>query len=77
MLAHFRDIAEATTLPVNADFQAGYADEPEGIAENVTRCVGTGIAGVSIEDNSGRGDAPLYELPLAIERIRAARKAIR
>jgi 2-methylisocitrate lyase-like PEP mutase family enzyme len=76
MLAHFRDLAEATTLPLNADFQAGYADEPEGIAENVTRCIATGVAGLSIEDNTGRSDSALYELPLAVERIRAARKAI-
>ena len=76
MLAHFREIAEATTLPVNADFQAGYADEPEGVAQNIRRCIETGVAGISIEDNTGRLDAPLYELPLASERIRAARKAI-
>ena len=76
MLAHFRDLAEATTLPLNADFQAGYADEPEGIAENVTRCIATGVAGLSIEDNTGRSDSALYELQLAVERIRAARAAI-
>ena len=76
MLAHIREIVEATTLPVNADFLAGYADEPEGVADNVRLCVATGVAGLSIEDNTGRTDAPLYEKKLAIDRIRAARAAI-
>jgi 2-methylisocitrate lyase-like PEP mutase family enzyme len=76
MLAHIREIVEATTLPVNADFLAGYADEPEGVAENVRLCVATGVAGLSIEDNTGRTDVPLYEKKLAIDRIRAARSAI-
>lgn len=76
MLAHIRAIVEATTLPVNADFLNGYADEPEGIATSVRLCVGTGVAGLSIEDNTGRTDAPLYEKKLAIDRIRAARSAI-
>ncbi|HEV2804584.1 MAG TPA: isocitrate lyase/phosphoenolpyruvate mutase family protein [Chthoniobacterales bacterium] len=76
MLAHLREIVEATDLPVNADFENGYADEPEGVAENVRRCVETGVAGLSIEDNSGRKDRPLYELEHAVERIRAAKAAI-
>src|SRR6266498_5145600 len=76
MLDHIREIVEATSLPVNADFLAGYADEPEGVATNVRLCVYTGVAGLSIEDNTGRTDAPLYEKKLAIERIRAARSAI-
>ena len=76
MLAHIREIVEATTLPVNADFLAGYADEPEGVAANVRLCIATGVAGLSIEDNTGRTDTPLYEKKLAIERIRAARSAI-
>jgi 2-methylisocitrate lyase-like PEP mutase family enzyme len=76
MLAHIREIVEATTLPVNADFLAGYADEPEGVAVNVRLCVATGVAGLSIEDNTGRADRPLYEKKLAVERIRAARAAI-
>jgi 2-methylisocitrate lyase-like PEP mutase family enzyme len=76
MLAHIREIVEATSLPVNADFLSGYADEPEGIAANVRLCVETGVAGLSIEDNTGRTDAPLYEKKLAIDRIRAARSAI-
>jgi 2-methylisocitrate lyase-like PEP mutase family enzyme len=76
MLAHIREIVEATDLPVNADFENGYADDPGGVAENVRRCVETGVAGLSIEDNSGRGDEPLYEVELAAERIRAAKAAI-
>jgi 2-methylisocitrate lyase-like PEP mutase family enzyme len=76
MLAHIREIVEATTLPVNADFLAGYADEPEGVANNVRLCVATGVGGLSIEDNTGRTDVPLYERKLAIDRIRAARSAI-
>jgi 2-methylisocitrate lyase-like PEP mutase family enzyme len=76
MLAHIREIVEATSLPVNADFLAGYADEPEGVAANVRLCVQTGVTGLSIEDNTGRTDTPLYEKKLATERIRAARAAI-
>src|SRR2546426_10996475 len=76
MLAHIREIVEATSLPVNADFLAGYADEPEGVAANVRLCLATGVAGLSIEDNTGRSDAPLYEKKSAIERIRIARAAI-
>jgi 2-methylisocitrate lyase-like PEP mutase family enzyme len=76
MLAHIREIVEATALPVNADFLSGYANEPEEVAANVQHCIDTGIAGLSIEDNTGRADAPLYEKKLAVERIRAARAAI-
>jgi 2-methylisocitrate lyase-like PEP mutase family enzyme len=76
MLAHIREIVEATPLPVNADFLAGYADEPEDVAANVRLCVTTGVAGLSIEDNTGRTDTPLYEKKLAMDRIRAARSAI-
>jgi 2-methylisocitrate lyase-like PEP mutase family enzyme len=76
MLAHIREIVEATPLPVNADFQTGYADEPEGVAANVKRCVATGVAGLSIEDATGDKTTPLYEFDLAIDRIKAARAAI-
>jgi 2-methylisocitrate lyase-like PEP mutase family enzyme len=76
MLAHIREIVDATSLPVNADFLAGYADELEGVGTNVRLCVDTGVAGLSIEDNTGRTDTPLYEKKLAIARIRAARSAI-
>jgi 2-methylisocitrate lyase-like PEP mutase family enzyme len=73
MLAHFRQIVGATSLPVNADFQSGYAREPEGVARNVTLCVQTGVAGLSVEDAT---HDMLLEKPLSIERIRAARTAI-
>ena len=76
MLEHFREIAAATSLPLNADFQNGYADEPDAVAANVTRCLSTGVAGLSIEDNSGRPEHPLYDFDLAVARIKAARKAI-
>jgi 2-methylisocitrate lyase-like PEP mutase family enzyme len=76
MLKHIREIVNATALPVNADFHAGYADEPEDVAANVRLCVGTGVAGLSIEDSTGRSDCPLFEKKLAIQRIRAARAAI-
>ena len=76
MLSHIREIVEATPLPVNADFLNGFADRPEDVAANVKLCVATGVAGLSIEDNSGRAEAPLYEKRVAIDRIRAARAAI-
>src|ERR1700736_2778328 len=76
MLAHIREMVEATDLPLNADFENGYADDPEEVAANVQRCVETGVAGLSIEDNSGRSEEPLYELEFAAERIRAAKAAI-
>src|SRR4029077_19683092 len=76
MLAHICEIVEATPLPVNADFLNGFADKPEDVAANVKRCVETGVAGLSIEDNSQNPTAPLYDKKLAIERIRAARAAI-
>jgi 2-methylisocitrate lyase-like PEP mutase family enzyme len=76
MLAHIRQIVEATALPVNADFEAGYANEPEDVARNVQLCLETGVAGLSIEDNTRDTDAPLYDEKLAIERIHAARAAI-
>ncbi|MEW6769366.1 MAG: isocitrate lyase/phosphoenolpyruvate mutase family protein [Pseudomonadota bacterium] len=76
VLAHLKALSEATDLPVNADFEAGFAKEPEGVAANVTRGVATGVAGISIEDSTGDKQQPLYEFKLAVERMRAARKAI-
>src|SRR5947208_4906485 len=76
MLAHIAEIAAAVDLPVNADFESGYAHEPGGVASNVRLCVDTGVAGLSIEDNTGDPAKPLYELSLAVERIKAARDAI-
>ncbi|HYF54443.1 MAG TPA: isocitrate lyase/phosphoenolpyruvate mutase family protein [Salinarimonas sp.] len=75
-LAHIAEIVGATELPVSADFESGYAHEPEGVAANVAACVATGVAGLSIEDSTGDPERPLYDLPLAVERIRAARAAI-
>ncbi|MGZ6141871.1 MAG: isocitrate lyase/PEP mutase family protein [Myxococcales bacterium] len=72
MLRHLEEMVRATPLPVNADFQGGYADEPEGVAESVALCVRTGVAGLSLEDSKGAG---LYDRALAVERIRAARAA--
>jgi 2-methylisocitrate lyase-like PEP mutase family enzyme len=76
MLGHIAEIVGSVDLPVNADFESGYAHEPESVAENVRLCIETGVAGLSIEDASGNPDHPLYELPLAIERIHAARQAV-
>jgi 2-methylisocitrate lyase-like PEP mutase family enzyme len=76
MLTHIRDVVNATPLPVNADFQTGYADQPEGVAANVSLCIATGVAGLSIEDGTGDSKVPLYEFDLAVDRIKAARAAI-
>jgi 2-methylisocitrate lyase-like PEP mutase family enzyme len=75
-LKNVAEIVASVDLPVNADFESGYAHEPEGVATNVRRCVETGVAGLSIEDRSGDELKPLYDLPLAVERIKAARQAI-
>jgi len=76
MLDHFRDIAASTSLPVNADFLNAFADDPAGVADNVGRCVETGVAGLSVEDSTGNDETPLYDFALAVERIKAARAAI-
>ena len=76
VLDHIAEIVAAVEIPINADFQAGYADEPDGVAANVRLCVETGVAGLSIEDATGRREEPLYELTLAVERVKAARAAI-
>jgi len=76
VLQHVAEIAAAVDLPVNADFESGYAHEPEGVAESVRLCVETGVAGLSIEDATGDRRRPLYDLPRAAERIKAARAAI-
>jgi 2-methylisocitrate lyase-like PEP mutase family enzyme len=76
VLHHLRAVAAAVQVPVNADFKDGYAVEPDGVAENVARAVGTGIAGLSIEDSSGDRDRPLFAFDLAVDRVRAARRAI-
>jgi 2-methylisocitrate lyase-like PEP mutase family enzyme len=76
VLAHVAEIAAATELPVNADFQAGYAEDAEGVATNVGRCVEAGVSGLSIEDATDLSGKQLFELPEAVERVRAAREAI-
>jgi 2-methylisocitrate lyase-like PEP mutase family enzyme len=76
MLAHFREIAAATDVPLNADFEGGFADAPEGVAESVKLCVETGVAGLSIEDSTSDPAVPLYDFELALARVRAARAAI-
>jgi 2-methylisocitrate lyase-like PEP mutase family enzyme len=75
-LAHMMAIAGAVDVPVNADFEGGFAIEPDGVAANVTRAAATGIAGVSIEDSTGDPAAPLFAFDLAVERVRAARQAL-
>jgi 2-methylisocitrate lyase-like PEP mutase family enzyme len=76
VLAHCREIVEATGLPVNADFEDGHAREIEGLKKNVRRCIETGVAGLSIEDATGDATRPLYQFDEAVARIRAAREAI-
>ena len=76
VLAHFGELAAATDVPLNADFEDGLADDLDHLAENVTRCVATGVAGLSIEDSPNQGATPLYPLDVAVTRVKAARAAI-
>ncbi len=73
---HLSALCGAVDLPVNADFEGGFAVEPAAVAANVARGVGTGVAGLSIEDSTGDKDKPIYDRALAIDRIKAARAAI-
>jgi methylisocitrate lyase len=75
-LAHLRAMSAAVDLPFNADFEGGFAVDPDGVAANVARAATTGVAGLSIEDSTGNAADPLFEFALAVERIRAARRAI-
>ena len=75
-LEHLRRIAEAVEVPVNADFEHGFAHDPDGVAVNVQLAAATGIAGLSIEDSTGDPGEPLFPFDLAVERIRAARQGI-
>jgi 2-methylisocitrate lyase-like PEP mutase family enzyme len=75
-LAHVRAVASSVDVPVNADFEGGFAIDPAGVAANVGRAVDTGIAGLSIEDSSGDPAAPLFDADLAVARVAAARRAI-
>ena len=77
VLQRIADICAATALPVNADFEGGFAVEPSQVAQNVRRALQTGIAGISIEDSTGDASAPLFEFALAVERVRAAAEAVR
>jgi 2-methylisocitrate lyase-like PEP mutase family enzyme len=76
VLAHFGEIAAATDVPVNADFENGYAGDLRRLAENVTRCIATGVAGLSIEDFTGDDANPLYDFEIALARVKAARAAV-
>ncbi len=76
VLDYLRSLVAATDLPVNADFEHGFADDAAGVARNVALAVDTGVAGLSIEDSTGRPDAPLLPLDEAVQRVRAARAAI-
>jgi 2-methylisocitrate lyase-like PEP mutase family enzyme len=76
ILAHFRQMASGVGVPVSGDFEAGHASEPLEAAANVTAALKTGIAGISIEDSTGDPANPLFEFPLAVERVHAARQAI-
>jgi 2-methylisocitrate lyase-like PEP mutase family enzyme len=75
VLAHFSEMAAATDVPLNADFENGFADDPDRVAENVTRCIATGVAGLSIED-SPKDATPLYDFDRSVARVKAARAAI-
>ncbi|MDR6519936.1 MULTISPECIES: isocitrate lyase/PEP mutase family protein [Variovorax] len=76
ILAHLRELVEATDLPVNADFENGFAADAKGVAESVSLAIEMGVAGLSIEDSTGNAADPLFPLDVAVERLRAARKAI-
>ncbi|MBX9847359.1 MAG: isocitrate lyase/phosphoenolpyruvate mutase family protein [Xanthobacteraceae bacterium] len=76
VLAHYQEIAAETDIPLNADFENGFADDPDGVAANVTRCIATGVAGLSIEDSPQHGQFPLYDFDQALARVKAARAAI-
>ena len=76
LLAHLRALAGSVDVPINADFEDGFAVEPAGVEVNVAAAVATGIAGLSVEDSTGDAAEPLFDFGLAVERIRAARRAI-
>ncbi len=76
VLAHLTKLCDAVDIPVNADFESGFARDAEGVAANVTRAIDTGVSGLSIEDKTFENDDALYDLPTSLERLRAARQAI-
>jgi 2-methylisocitrate lyase-like PEP mutase family enzyme len=75
VLAHYWELVQATDVPLNADFENAFADDPDGVAVNVTRCIASGVAGLSVED-SPKSDTPLYDFDLSVARVEAARAAI-
>lgn len=75
-LTHLAELVEATDIPVNADFENGFAHDPQGVGESVALAVQVGVAGLSIEDSTGDAAKPLYDIDVAVARMRAARKAI-
>jgi 2-methylisocitrate lyase-like PEP mutase family enzyme len=76
VLDHLTEMVEATDLPINADFEHGFSPDSAGLAESVRLAVETGVAGLSIEDSTGDASKPLFDFDAAIDRMRAARKAI-
>ncbi|MEA3150674.1 MAG: hypothetical protein QOD56_1613 [Gammaproteobacteria bacterium] len=76
VLAHLEELVNATDIPINADFENGFGADAAGVGESVRLAVATGVAGLSIEDSTGRAQSPLFELSEAVDRIRAARAAI-
>jgi 2-methylisocitrate lyase-like PEP mutase family enzyme len=76
VLDHLTEMVEATDLPINADFESGFAPDAAGVGDSVRLAVETGVAGLSIEDSTGDPSKPLYQIDIAVERLRAARKAI-
>lgn len=76
VITHLQQMVEATDLPVNADFESGFAVDAKGVGESVRLAVEAGVAGLSIEDSTGDAARPLYDLDMAVERMRAARRAI-
>ena len=75
-LAHLAELVAATELPINADFESGFADSAAGVEESVRLALATGVAGLSIEDSTGRAEAPLFSIDEAVARLRAARRAV-
>lgn len=76
VLAHLRELVDATDVPINADFENGFAADAAGVAESVRLAIGTGVAGLSIEDSTGDAARPLFDIDTAVARMRAARQAI-
>ncbi len=76
VLTHLRELVQAVHIPVNADFENGFADDPNDLRVNIRRCAETGVAGLSVEDSTGDKAEPIYEFALAVDRIRAARAAL-